>query len=295
MEENKNSNESTNFIKSFQTLKIEILKEKKILHVQLNRPDRLNALNDTLFTEIHKLFSNMHLITTSEDIRVIVISGNGKAFTSGLDLNSNIAQNILTIKSNTEIDSGRKAFFLYMEIKKLQDSLTAIESCHLPTIAAIHGFCLGGGVSLLGCIDIKIAHKNAKFSIKEVDIGLTADLGALQRLVKQTGKEGLIKKYSLTGEIFTAEDALKAGIIEEVVEKEEDALKTAFSLGERIAEKSPVVTWGVKRMINYSRDNSVASSLDMVATLNSALIQSDDIVETLQNILLKKKAAYPKL
>ena len=81
------------------------------------------------------------------------------------DLNSNLAQNILTIKSKTEIDSGRKAFFLYREIKKLQDSLTAIENCHLPTIAAIHGFCLGGGVSLLACIDIKIADKNAKFSI----------------------------------------------------------------------------------------------------------------------------------
>ena len=194
-----------NFINSFQTLKINIIKDKKILHVLLNRPSKLNALNDTLFKEINKLFTNIETITKTEDIRVIIISGNGKSFTSGLDLNSDIAQNILNIKTKTDIDSGRKAFSLYNEVKKLQNSFTAIENCHLPTIAAIHGFCLGGGVSLLSCIDIKIAERNSQFSIKEVDIGLTADLGALQRLVKQTGREGLIKKYSLN---FAEEDEL---------------------------------------------------------------------------------------
>jgi enoyl-CoA hydratase len=117
MEDSKNYINYKDFIQSFSTLKIDILKDKKILHVQLNRPNKLNALNDTLFIEIQKLFTNIDLITTTEDIRVIIISGNGKSFTSGLDLNSNIAQNILTIKSNTEIDSGRKAFFLYKEIK----------------------------------------------------------------------------------------------------------------------------------------------------------------------------------
>ena len=284
-----------NFISSFTTIKIDLIKEKKVLHVKLNRPEQLNALNEILFSELATLFLNIEIITKQEDIRVVILSGNGKSFSSGLDLTSDIPESIISIKNDTEKDIGRKAFQLYNMLKKLQDGLTALENCNLPIISAIHGYCLGGSLSILVCTDIRIATKDAKFSIKEIDIGLTADLGVLQRIVKQTGREGLIKKYSYTGEIFNGEDAFKFGIVDEVVANKEELMKRSFELAEKIAEKSPLVIWGTKRMINFARDNSVKTSLDMVATLNSALLLTDDISGSIQSFLTKSKAMYPKL
>ncbi len=291
---NDNAIDIKEFLSSFQTLKIEIIKEKKILHVQLNRPKQLNAMNEILFLEVDKIFSNVNLIIEKEDIRVIILSGNGKAFSAGLDLTSDIPEKIIQLR-NEEKDLGRKAFTMYHMIKKLQEGITAVENCPLPIISAIHGHCLGGALNLLVCTDIKIATKDAKFSIKEIDIGITADLGVLQRIVKQTGKEGLIKKYSYTGEIFSGEDALKLGFIEEVVDSYEALIQRTFTLAEKIAEKSPLVLWGLKRTINFARDNSVKTSLDMVATLNSALLLSDDIPSSIQAFLTKTKVMYPKL
>jgi enoyl-CoA hydratase/carnithine racemase len=282
------------FVESFQTLKIEIIKSKKILHVQLNRPKQLNALNETIFLEIGKLFTNLKIVTDKEDIRVIIFSGNGKAFSSGLDLTGEIPETIIQLK-NEDRDIGRKAFTMYNLVSKLQEGISAMENCHIPIIGAIHGYCLGGALSLLVCTDIKLATKDSKFSIKEIDIGLTADLGFLQRIVKQTGKEGLIKKYSYTGEIFSGEDAFKLGFVEELLDDQEALLKRSFELAEKIAEKSPLVLWGLKRTINFARDNSVKNSLDMVATLNSALLLSEDIPTSIQAFMSKTKAMFPKL
>lgn len=289
------NSEIEKFVKSFTTLKIEILKEKKILHVQLNRPNQLNAINEVLFTELGKLFSNLDQITNPVDIRVIILSGNGKSFCSGLDLTSSIAQNLIETKSRTDKDIGRKAYYLYYMIKKLQESLTAMDECTLPIISAIHGYCLGGAMSIATCTDVKIATKDSKFSIKEIDIGITADIGLLQRIVKQCGREGIIKRLSYTGEIFSGEDAYKYGIIEELAESKEDVMKKAFELAEKIVVKSPLVLWGIKRMINFSRDHPVKTSLDMVATMNSGLLLTDDIQSSIEGFLTKKKPMYPKL
>lgn len=291
---NENTIEMSEYLNSFQTIKVEIVTNKKILHVQLNRPNQLNALNEVIFSELAKLFVNIKLISDKEDIRVIILSANGKAFSSGLDLTSAIPETIIQIK-NDEADIGRKAFLMYNMISKLQEGITAMENCHIPIISAIHGYCLGGALSLLVCTDIKIATKDSKFSIKEIDIGLTADLGLIQRIVKQTGKEGLIKKYSYTGELFTGEDALKLGFVEEIVDNKESLIKRAFELAEKIAEKSPLILWGLKRSINFSRDHSVKTSLDMIATLNSCLLMSDDIPSSIQSFLSKSKIMYPKL
>jgi enoyl-CoA hydratase/carnithine racemase len=283
------------FLKSFETIKIEILEEKKILRLKLNRPKQLNALSDLMFSEFLKFFNNVQKILQKYDIRVIILTGNGNSFCSGLDLFSGIAQNIASMNSNNDKDTGRKAFQIYNLIKYLQESFNVFDDCPIPIIAGIHGYCIGGGINLLTCIDYKIGTKNSKYSIKEIDIGLAADLGVLQRLVKQIGNEGLVKKLSYTGEIFGAEFACKYNIINDVVENEEELEKALMELAEKIAEKSPLVLWGIKRMINYSRDNNIRNSMDMIATMNSALIQSNDLVDTIQGALLKKKVMYPKL
>jgi enoyl-CoA hydratase/carnithine racemase len=283
------------FLSSFETLKIEILEEKKILRLKLNRPKQLNALNDLMFSEFLKFFNNLPKLQQKYDFRIIILTGNGTSFCSGLDLFSGIAQNIASVNTDNERDTGRKAYHIYNLIKYLQESFNVFDDCPIPIIAGIHGYCLGGGINLLSCIDYRIATKNSKYSIKEVDIGLTADLGVLQRLVKQIGNEGLVKKLSYTGEIFGADFACKHNIINEIVENEEELEKSLLTLAEKIAEKSPLVLWGIKRMVNYSRDNTIRNSLDAIATMNSALIQSTDLVNTMQSAMTKKNVMYPKL
>jgi enoyl-CoA hydratase/carnithine racemase len=283
------------FINSFKTLKIEINEQKKYVNVILNRPKQLNALSEVVFSELGNFFSNLDKITNTKDVRSVILSGNGKSFSAGLDLTSNIPETIISLRNDNEKDTGRKAFVLYNLVKKLQDGLTAIEKCQLPVISAIHGFCLGGALSILVCTDIKIATKDSKFSIKEIDIGLTADLGVLQRLVKQTAREGAIKKYSYTGEIFNGEEAYRIGVIDEIVENQDQLMKRSIELAEMIAQKSPLVVWGTKKTINFARDNSIQSSLDMVATMNSGLLLTDDIPVSIQAFMTKTKAMYPKL
>lgn len=284
-----------NFLNSFQTLEVKIHKDKKILQVCLNRPKQLNALNDVVFEEIGKLFSNVYLILKHEDIRVIILTGNGKCFSSGLDLKSNVAKTLMEMNLDHNVDPGRKGFHFYSSLKNWQRNLLSIEKCELPVIAGVHGYCLGAGVSILSFVDYRIATVDARLSVREVDIGLTADLGALQKLAKISGKEGIVKRLSFTGEIFSGEEGFKYGIIEEVVEKQSELEGRLFYLAEQIAAKSPLAIWGIKRCINYARDNTIENSLDMVATLNSALIQTGDIPESITAILTKTKASLPKL
>jgi enoyl-CoA hydratase/carnithine racemase len=235
------------------------------------------------------------LITNVYDVRVILLSGNGSSFSSGLDLKSKLSLRLLEMKNNTDIDTARIAYNLYYGIRKFQENLTSIEKCHLPVIAIVHGYCLGGAMSLLSCVDIRISTKSANYSIREVEIGITADVGLLQRITKQIGKEGIVKKLAFTAETFNGEYAYKYGLVDELVENEEELFKRGKELCAAIAEKSPVALWGIKRTINFCRDNSVETSLDMVATLNSALLQSDDLPEAIKGVLTKTKPKFPKL
>ena len=283
------------FFSSFVTLKFSIIKEIKTLRIYLNRPKQLNAINYQMFSEFKKIFSSIGLILKNIDIRVIILTGSDKSFCVGLDLFSDIAQKIVNVNHNSDIDIGRKSYQVYELIKYLQDTISCFDECPIPIIAGIHGYCLGGGINIISCVDYKIGTRDSKYSIKEVDIGLTADLGILQRLAKQIGNESIVKKLSFTGEIFSGEIAYKYNIINELVENELQLENALIGLAQKISEKSPLVLWGIKRMINFSRENNTKTSLDMVATLNSSLIQSNDISDSIQGVINKKKVIYPKL
>lgn len=283
------------FINSFKTFKITILAEKHILIVSLNRPKELNSLNELIFIEIGKVFGSIEKILEKVDIRVIILKGEGKAFTAGLDLKSKIPQMLMEVKANEQLDIGRKAYYLYNFVKTMQENLMKIETCPLPVIASIHGYCLGGGLSITSFCDFRLTEKNAVFSVKEVDIGLTADLGFIQKIIKQTGKEGLMRKLSYTGEKFLGDKALQYNIVDECFANQEELEKETFRIAQEMATKSPMVLWGIKRMYNFARDNSLSASLDMVATMNSGLIQGNDMVESISAFLGKRNTKYPKL
>jgi enoyl-CoA hydratase/carnithine racemase len=282
------------FLQSLTTLKVELLPKEKVLKVSLNRPKQLNALDEVIFEEIGILFSNIHYLLHIFDFRVILLTGVGKNFSSGLDLKTKFTERLATKKAIKDIDSARKGFITYNKLKQWQNSLTAIENNPLPVVAAVKGYCLGGAMSILSCVDVRLTTKNAKYSIKEVDMALTADIGVLQRLGKQVGRDGIVKKLAFTGELFSGEEAYKYGVVDELYNSEEEMDKAALNLCIKISEKSPIVLWGIKRTINFARDNNIQTSLDHVATLNTALVQTDDMGEAIKSILSKTKPNYPK-
>jgi delta(3,5)-delta(2,4)-dienoyl-CoA isomerase len=218
-----------------------------ILHIELNRPDKLNAFNPKLWEELREFFQ---LVPADSDTRAIVISARGRAFTAGLDLASS---GIPGGKS----DAGRTAYRIRRFVLRLNESFNAIEACPFPVIVVSHGAVVGAGIDLLCACCIRYASSDAWFTIKEVDVGLAADLGTLQRMPKIIGNEGLVRELAYTSRKFTADEALRMGFVSKVFDTKDQALDGALELAKTIAEKSPLAVAGTKRMLTYARDHTV--------------------------------------
>ncbi|KAG0166762.1 putative enoyl CoA hydratase [Apophysomyces sp. BC1034] len=258
-----------------------------VAHVQLNRPKTLNAFNAALIRDVRAVFRD---ISEDSEIAVVVVSGSGRMFTAGLDL-----QDTPLDLSMGDKDPARAAYVTRKHIEDFQDAFTAIEKCHKPVIAAIHGACIGAGVDMTTACDIRYCSKDAYFSVKEVDIGLAADVGSLQRLPKVTGNISLVRELCLTGRNLYADEALSCGLVNKVMDTHEQLLAEAFKTAKLIATKSPVAVYGTKQLLNYSRDHSVAESLAYTATWNAAMLNTEDIVRSMEAFMTKKPAKYSKL
>ena len=280
--------------KKYSTISLIYLKENRVLIFEISREKAMNSLNEDLFNDFKVFFTTFEDLRSEFDIRAIILMGKGKNFSAGLDLKSKTVTGFAEMQSSSEPDIGRKAYKFYNSVKDWQTTLTTMENISVPIIAAIQGYCLGGALSILTSCDYCICTKDAKFGISEMNIGLTADLGSIQRLTKTVKKFGLFKKLSYTGEVFDSHTAEKLGLIDQIYENYDQLYSNAILLASTIAEKSPIAMWGVKRAINFSRDHDVNTSLEMVATLNSALIQSEDILSSITSVLSKKKALYAK-
>lgn len=255
------------------------LKVEKSGHVAwlvLNRPRQRNTMTPEFFDEITRCFEEFD---ADPDVRVVVIRAEGKSFTAGLDLVA--AQALLGDGSAVYRD------WLYRKIKELQASMTAIEKCRKPVIAAIHGHCIGGGVDLTSACDIRIASEDAVFSIRETRIAIIADIGTLQRLPYIVG-QGWFRDLALTGRDFTAEEALKMGYITRLSRDRETLLEEAEKLAEEIAGLSPLAVQGVKEVANYTRDHGFYQGLEFVAQRNAAVVPNEDMIEAVAAFLEKR-------
>lgn len=255
-----------------------------VLHVELNRPDKLNAMNQAFWDECRELFRE---ISHDTEVRVIVISAAGRAFTAGLD--------IMGVKGPEETDAGRKGFHFRRYVLGWQESFNAIEACPQPVIVVAHGAVVGGGIDLMCACCIRYASKDAWFTIKEVDIGVAADLGTLQRLPKIIGNEGAVRELAYTARKFHSEEAMRLGFVQQVFDTKSDAMAAASDLAALIASKSPLAVVGTKRMITHARDHSVQDGLDYIATWNSAALQAPDMMKAAQAGMQKKTAEFSKL
>lgn len=251
---------------NFETLSLCL--EDGIATVTLNNPDKANAMNAAMWRELQQSFE---WIDSEPSIRVAILAGEGKHFCAGIDITA-MAD---FIPRHTK-DQQRINEQLRLNIKRLQGNLTAIERCRKPVLAAIQGACIGGGVDMICCADMRYASRDAYFTIKEIDLALTADVGTLQRLPHLIGR-GQANELALTGRRCEADEAQQLGLVNRVYDDSVQMLEEVRKLAADIAAKSPLAIRGTKEMLLYSRDHSVEDGLNYVATWNSAMLHQQEM------------------
>ncbi|MBS1140151.1 MAG: Enoyl-CoA hydratase/isomerase [Proteobacteria bacterium] len=255
----------------FSTLTVTL--SDKIAEVCLDRPDKSNAMNAAMWQEIRQAFE---WIDGTPEARVAILSGAGKNFCAGIDLAmlAGVQQQI------ANPDGARSREALRRLILDLQDCLSSIERCRKPVLAAIQGACVGGALDLVTCCDMRYAAADAIFSVKEIDLGMVADVGTLQRLPRLIG-DGMTRELAYTGRNVDASEAEKLGLVNRIFASPATLSADVRQLAKTIAAKSPLATRGLKEVINYSRDHSVSDGLNYVATWNAAMLLSADLNESI--------------
>ncbi|XP_067318087.1 delta(3,5)-Delta(2,4)-dienoyl-CoA isomerase, mitochondrial isoform X1 [Anolis sagrei] len=282
--------EKRSAVDTYETLKLERVREK-VLHVELNRPEKRNAMNAAFWREMVECFNK---ISKDSECHAVVISGAGKLFTSGIDL-MEMGSVFLLVGGE---DTARKAWNIRQIIRDYQETFTVLEKCPKPVIAAIHGGCIGGGMNLISACDIRYCTQDAWFQVKEVDIGMAADVGVLQRLPRIIGNHSLVNELAFTARKMMAPEAESSGLVSRVFQDKEAMMESAFDLAVEIASKSPVAVQGTKVNLVYSRDHSVPEGLKYMATWNMSMLQTEDIVKSAQAAMEKKtpkQITYSKL
>ncbi|KAE8366875.1 ClpP/crotonase-like domain-containing protein [Aspergillus caelatus] len=265
--------------------------QEYVAHVEINRADKMNSFFEAMWLELQTIFNHL---SHSPTVRAIILSGAGpKAFTAGLDVKA-ASQGLLS-SDDSQTDPARKAFHLRRHISSFQDCISAIERCEKPVIVAMHGFSLGLAVDIATAADIRLCAADTKFAVKEVDIGLAADIGTLTRLPKVVGNFGWVKEVALSARIFGAEEALRVGFVSRVFGAKEEVLKGALEVAGLIASKSPVAVHGTKDILNWSRDRSVEDGLRYTSVWNSAALQTKDVSAALLSGIQKRKPTFEKL
>ena len=255
-----------------------------IAEVAFNRPEKANALHTPAWEEMQTIFETLH---EDPKTRVIILSGEGKNFCAGIDL-----ETLMGMQQFNNIDcEARKREAIRKFIVKLQDSISAIEHCRKPVIAAIHRACVGGGVDIITACDMRFCTNDAYFSIKEIDLGLVADIGTLQRLPTII-QPGMMAEMAFTGRKVSGIEAAKINLVNQAFPNQQSMMDKVRTIAKTIASKSPVVVRGIKEMLIYKRDHSVKDSLENVATWNAAMLMSNDLMEAFKANIEKREANF---
>lgn len=261
-----------------------------VAHLQLKRPDAYNSMIPSFWTDLPKIVGELDAAGSA---RAIVISSTGKHFCAGMDL-SVFAGGGGIGESPGVSESGRKRAYLWMMVQHLQESFTSLERARMPVLAAIQGGCIGGAVDMVTAADMRYCSADAFFCVQEINIGMTADVGTLQRLPKLI-PEGIARELAYTGDRMPAQRALECGLVNEVFDDHETLVEGTLEIAARIAAKSPLAIWGTKEMIGFTRDHSVADSLKYMAGWQSGMFQPADMMEEFGAKADKRPAQFEEL
>ncbi|TFK48110.1 ClpP/crotonase [Heliocybe sulcata] len=258
-----------------------------VAHVELCRKP-VNSFSEEVWTEYGETFDK---VSQNLSVHAVVLSSAlPKLFTAGLDMNA------LSSFAEFEQEPARRALQIRPFILAFQDAIGATERCPVPVIAAVHGACIGLGIDILCACDVRYGAANSSYSIKEVDVGLAADIGTLARIGKITGNASLAHELAFTGRDFSASEALQLGLLSKVVPGgREEVTNAALELATQIAQKSPVAVVGTKRLLLHARDNSVQDNLEYTATWNAAMVQAPDMRDTMVGLKTKTRPKYAPL
>ena len=256
----------------------------------LSRPDELNTMSRDFWVELGEVLEE---INNNSEVRVVVMSSTGKHFCAGMDLSA-FSNGVDNIPDGKKPDHARIGEAVYRVAKELQGYISSLEKIRVPVIAAIQGGCIGGAVDLVTACDIRLASKDAFFCIQEINIGMAADVGTLQRLPKII-PDSKMREMAYTGRRMYADEAKETGLVSDTYESQEEMLVAANELAKVIASKSPVAIYGLKAVMNYSRDHSVSEGLEYNALWSGAMLSQKDMTEAITANMEKRDAAFNDL
>lgn len=270
---------------AYETLTLEVVDH--VAHIRLSRPDQLNTMVLPMWQEFVDAFEE---IGSEPSARAVVISSTGKHFTAGLDLNA--FADIASAAPKEE--AGRLREQLRTSVLEMQESFNAIENCRLPVLVAVQGGCIGGGVDLISACDMRYCTEDAFFCIQEINIGMTADVGTLQRLPHLI-PSGKVRELAYTGRRMYAAEAKEIGLVNDIYDSADAMLDAVMAVAREIAAKSPLAIVGTKEMLNYTRDHSVADALNYMSVWQSGMLLTDDLMIQMQANQAKQSAEFADL
>ena len=257
-----------------------------VARIELDRADKLNALGPEFWDEAEACVRDLD---ADPEVRAIVVSGRGRAFTAGLDLMAMMPR--LPVSPGPQTPDGARQAKFHQLIRDMQRAVTVFERARVPVIAAIHGWCLGGGLDLACACDIRLASADATFGVRETKLAMVADIGTLQRLPRIVG-EGHARELVFTGRDFDAAHAERIGLVSRVLPDQAAVLEAALQLAHEIADNAPLAVQGAKRVMNEAIVADVDRGLEYVATFNAAHLVTQDLGMAVTAFVSKQKPEY---
>jgi enoyl-CoA hydratase len=256
-----------------------------VARVTLVGPGKGNAMGPAFWSELPVVFGELD---ADRDVRAIVLTGSGRNFSYGLDL---VAMGGTLTQVLTDGTSARPRADFHAEVLRMQAAINAVADCRTPTIASVHGWCVGGGVDLISAVDVRYASADAKFSVREVRLAIVADVGSLARLPLIVS-DGHLRELVLTGKDIDAARAERIGLVNAVYDDAEASLAAAHATAAEIAANPPLTVRGIKDVLDAQRISRVSESLRYVAVWNAAFLPSKDLTEGITATFAKRSPEF---
>lgn len=265
---------------------LNITREGHVAQLLLDRPDKLNALGKEFWTETARVLQSLG---EDPDVRALVVRGAGRAFTAGLDIPEVMSR--LPVDPNGGPPDGRRQAALHGLIREMQAAITAFERLPVPVIAAVHGYCLGGGVDLITACDIRLCSADTTFGVRETKLAMVADVGTLQRLPRLVGP-GHARELVFTGRDFDASHAERIGLVNRVLPDPEALFAAANAMAQEIAANPPLTVRGAKHVMNEAERHAIDRELEYVATYNAGHLITQDLGMAITAALTKQTPEF---
>jgi enoyl-CoA hydratase len=270
-------------LRALEALRVSV--EDHVATVVLRAAGKANRMGPAFWAEMPEAFARLD---AEADVRAVVVRGEGEHFSYGLDL-ATMGGELSSVVGDGALAKERTDFLAAIE--RLQRAMSCVAACRKPVVAAIAGWCIGGGVDLATACDVRLCSSDARFSVREVKLAMVADVGTLARLPALVG-QGNARLLAMTGDDIDAARALRIGLVEEVHDTPAALFEAAKELARRIAANPPLVVQGVKQVLNAASERAAAESLRTVALWNAAFLPSHDLREAMASFMEKRPAKF---